>query len=183
MAYASNTLVNISGGPPGSSVYHHDAGDDTMATVAAAGYFNNTDDNLNLAVDDMIVSTCSDGDMMLKVSAVSSGSVTTQRVGNEGEWNGAFGSASVTIGYGVSELTGTATNFLLPAPYPGAKVTVIKSGTADASAVFVTDATSTTLDAAGDRNIGVDAQYENFSLLGVSTSRWVVVGGSGFFTS
>lgn len=183
MAFATANLVNLVGAAPGSGLFHYDAGSDTMATVATAGYFNNTDDNVNLAVDDVILAICSDGDMLLKVGSVSSGSVTTYRVGNHGEWNGAFGSASVTIGYGISELTGTATNFLLPAPYPGAEITVIKTGTSDASQVFVTDSTSTTLDDAGDRNIGVDAQFESFTILGVSTTRWVITGGNNFFTA
>lgn len=178
MAYASNTLVNISGGPPGSSVYHHDAGDDTMATVAAAGYFNNTDDNLNLAVDDVILSICSDGDMFHRVVSLSSGSVTTAPMSFEGPWNGTFGSASVAVSLGINEDNGTASTYTLAAPVIGRKLTIYKSTTSSGH-VFTTDSTGTTLNAAGDRTITLDAVDTSIELLAVSATRWVILNKEG----
>ena len=179
MAYTAGNLALVTEGAVGNLIYYYDAGSsDTMATVAASGYFNNTDDDLNLVVDDLIFCQCSDGDIWLKVSAVSSGSVTTQMVSGEGPDNGVIGSASAALGVGISEIgTGTATAFVLPTPYGGAKVAVFKSGTATAGETFVTDATTVTLSAAGDRTISINTKGNNFTLVGVSTTRWRVVAG------
>lgn len=164
----------------GNKYYLHDAGSDSMATVATAGYFNNTDDNLNLAADDVILSICSDGDMWHRVSAVSSGSVTTQPMSGEGPWRGVVGSASAALSVGVNEIgTGTATAFTLPTPYVGARMRVFQAGSATGGISVATDATTVTLNGQGDRTITFDAEGDNVSLLGVSTTRWAILGGSG----
>ena len=54
MAYAADTLA-LRSGAPGSLTYYHDAGDDTMATVLTAGYFNNTDDDIRMTANDTII--------------------------------------------------------------------------------------------------------------------------------
>lgn len=53
MAYTAGNLHKISGGPPGRSTYRYDS-TDHPDVVEAAGYFNNVDDNLNLARGDFI---------------------------------------------------------------------------------------------------------------------------------
>lgn len=53
MAYTAGGLSLISS-VNGFGMYRYDSTDD-MVTVEAAGYFNNLDDNLNLAVGDMII--------------------------------------------------------------------------------------------------------------------------------
>ena len=174
MAFNTANLVNVYSGPPGSGVYHYDAGSDSMATVFAAGYFNNTDDNQGLAADDTILCVCSDGDLFLRVASVSSGSVTTSAMSLEGPWNGAAGSASAALSLGITEHSGSASTFTLPTPVVGETVTVFKSATASGK-VYTTDATDVTLSAGGERTITLDAQGAMFKLLAVTTTRWVVI--------
>lgn len=178
MAFTTANLTNVYSGPQGSGVYHYDAGDDSMATVAAAGYFNNTDDNQVLAADDTILAVCSDGDMFLRVVSLSSGSVTTAPMSFEGPWNGTFGSASGPVSLGINEDSGTASTFTLAAPVVGRKLTIYKSTTSSGH-VFTTDSTGTTLNAGGDRTITLDAVDTSIELLGVSTTRWVVLNKEG----
>ena len=52
MAYTAGNLVLMSNGN-GFNHYRYDT-TDTVATVDGAGYFNNSDDDLNLAVGDLI---------------------------------------------------------------------------------------------------------------------------------
>src|SRR3990167_9985291 len=82
MAYTAGGL-HLRAGAPGDLMYTYDAGSDSMFTVATAGYFNNTDDDLNLTVDDIIFCDCTDGNMWLQVASISSGSVTTQWAGGD----------------------------------------------------------------------------------------------------
>lgn len=53
MAYSADYLINRDGLPPGRNSYRYDTTDD-VDDVEAAGYFNNKDDNLNLAIGDRI---------------------------------------------------------------------------------------------------------------------------------
>lgn len=180
MAYIAGTLVNVYSGPLGDGFYLHDAGSDSMATVAASGYFNNNDDDLNLGADDVIHSKCGDGDIWHRVSAISSGVVTTQAMSNEGPWNGVTGTASGEITVpGITEIgTGTGSAFILSAaPHIGAKVTIVNMGTATAGVSVITNATGVTLNGAGDRTITFNIKGTNVTLIGVSTTRWVSVGG------
>lgn len=182
MASDTANLVNLYSGPQGSGVYHYDAGSDTMATVAASGYFNNTDDNQNLAADDIIFALCSDGDIALRVASVSSGTVTCNVMSLDGPWNGVVGSASGSITVpGVSEIgTGTATAHVLSgAPTLGAKVTIFQAGSATGGITVVTNATGVSLNNQGDRTITFTGEGQFVSLLGVSTTRWALVGGQG----
>ncbi len=183
MAYAADTLA-LRSGAPGSLDYYHDAGSDTMATVFTAGYFNNSDDDLNLTVDDLIFSQCSDGDFWHKVSALSSGSVTTQLAGGGlGPNNGdvSTGVATAQLKVGVSELgTGTATNFGTVTPYPGARITVVQTGTSTNDTVAVSSS-GVTFNERGSTTITLDgtAFIPGFSLLGVSATQWVIVSATG----
>ncbi len=175
MAYAANTLVLNASAAPGNAVYYHDAGSDTMATVIASGYFNNSDDDLNLTVDDLIFSQCTDGDIWHKVSALSSGSVTTQMVSGEGPYNGVKGTASISLSVGITELgTGTATAFALPTPYPGAKVTVMQMGTLARTVEVSTS--GVTLNGQGNTTVLFTAdEGETTTFLGVSLTRWALI--------
>ena len=180
MAYTAGTLVLNASAAPGNAVYFHDAGDDSMATVMTAGYFNNSDDNLNLAVDDVIFSVCSDGDIWARVSAISSGSVTCQTVGGRGPNNGdvSTGTAGTTIAVGVNEIgTGTATAWKTATPYPGARLTISLSGTS--TGTISVSSSGVTNNAKGDTSIifsGVAGGC--IDLLGVSTSQWVILNSS-----
>lgn len=77
MAFSVSNFYNRTGMPPGFAAYTYKSDTDTQATVAAAGYFNNTDDNVNLAADDRIEVTGTQGGYELTVVSISSGAVTT----------------------------------------------------------------------------------------------------------
>jgi len=180
MAYTAGNLHNMPAAP-GDIIYKYDAGSDTMLTVQESGYFNNTDDSLNLTVDDLILCDCSDGRMWLKVSAISSGVVTTQWVGGDLPVNtfatgtAAELSGSVFPGYmEVGTSVATASRVVLPTPYAGAvfHAQKIDSGTQ----VFEFDAggsgaTGITYDGS-NRRIVVRAEGEGFRVRGTSATRW-----------
>lgn len=77
MAYSAANFYNTGAGYPGNARYTYKSDTDTRATVAAAGYFNNTDDDLNVTVDDVIVVIGDQGGYELTVTSISSGSITT----------------------------------------------------------------------------------------------------------
>ena len=56
MAYTASRLRNITGQPPGRNIYRYDIDGsvDDVDDVEAAGYFNNKDDDLILAIGDQI---------------------------------------------------------------------------------------------------------------------------------
>lgn len=183
MAYTAANLYNLTGLPSGDAVYRYDAGSDSMATVAASGYFNNTDDDANFAADDVIKCLCTDGDMDLRVSAVSSGTVTTQ-VSSGMAWNGVGGAASGELTIGMNEIgTGTASAFILQTPYVGAEYIISKAGTGTAGETFVTDATAVSLNGAGDRTVTMNQKGQVLGLKAVSTTRWVITKGDALVTS
>ena len=185
MAYTAGTL-HLRAGAPGDLTYTHDAGSDTMATVLTVGYFNNTDDDLNFTVDDLIWSQCADGNFWHRVSAISSGSVTTQFAGgNLPIRTPATGTVVETsdpiligqyeIGTATAAGDSTATRYVLPNPYPGAEILVTKNDSG--SQIFEWDAggsddTGITYDAVGNRRITLQVEGEYFHVVGVSTTRW-----------
>ena len=166
---------------PGDLCFKYDAGSDTMATVAAAGYFNNTDDLQNLTVDDRIYCDCTDGNMWLKVSAISSGAVTCQFAGGDlPVQTFATGTAAAlnTLSMGYYEVgtsIATASRSVLPTPYPGAEMAIVKVDSG--SALFSFDAggsgaTGVTYDSVGNRRIVLQAEGDFVKLRASSTSRW-----------
>lgn len=76
MAYANGSLVLWAHGND-KKLFRYDSATDTLATINTAGYFNNTDDNLRMAVGDLIMVVASDTTATLKVESISSGAVTT----------------------------------------------------------------------------------------------------------
>ena len=185
MAYTAGTL-HLRAGAPGDLTYTHDAGSDTMATVLTVGYFNNTDDDLNFTVDDLIWSQCADGNFWHRVSAISSGSVTTQFAGgNLPIRTPATGTVVETsdpiligqyeIGTATAAGDSTASRYVLPNPYPGAEILVTKNDSG--TSIFEWDAggsddTGITYDAVGNRRITLQIEGEYFHVVGVSTTRW-----------
>ncbi len=77
MAFAKANLQNQNSMSPGLGTYIYKSDTDARAVVEAVGYFNNSDDDLNLAADDRIHVTGDEGGYSLRVASVSSGSVTT----------------------------------------------------------------------------------------------------------
>ncbi len=190
MSYTAGNL-HLRAGAPGDLTYTYDASSDSMATVLIDGYFNNSDDDLNLTAEDQIWCQCSDGNMWLRVSAVASGSVTTQYAGGNlpiqtfasgtGTAAGLYGLA---VGYyEIGTSIATSTRMILPLPYPGAEIHVTKVDTGTRSFLFhaggsvgiattYSGATGVTFDAEGNRVITVRVEGESFHVVGSSTSRW-----------
>lgn len=186
MAYTAGAL-HLRAGAPGDLTYTYDAGSDTLATVVAAGYFNNTDDDLNLTVDDLIFVQATDGNCWLRVSAVSSGSVTTQFAGGNlpiqtmpGTGTAvALASAMAGVGqYEIGTSIGTATRFVLPTPYAGMEVRVQKmdsgseifafdAGGSGATSIYIGNAT-----VSQQRRLQLQTEGEYFHVVGVSTTRY-----------
>ena len=71
MAYSAGNLYNLGTGYPGNAQYTYKSDTDTRETVMASGYFNNTDDNLNLTADDTIFVVGDQGGYTLRVDTVS----------------------------------------------------------------------------------------------------------------
>lgn len=183
MAYTAGAL-HLRAGAPGELVYTYDSGSDTMATVAAAGYFNNLNHGLNLVVEDVIYCQCVDGNMYLKVSAAvaATGVVTTQHAGGNlpiltaATGTAAELSAALTAGFmEYGSTISTASRYVLPTPYPGAEFIARKvdSGTSpfefDAGG---SGATAIVYDSVGNRRITSRYEGEGFHVVGSSTSRW-----------
>lgn len=170
---------------PGDNMYKYDAGSDTMATVAAAGYFNNTDDDQNFVVDDRIFCDCADGNMWLKVSAIASGSVTTQFAGgNLPVQTYATGTAAnltnLSAGYyEVGTSIATATRAILPTIYSGAEMVVVKTDSGSQGFSFDaggSGATGVTYDGT-NRRIVLQTEGDMFRVQGdANASRWRIYG-------
>jgi len=181
MAYTAGNL-HLRAGAPGDLTYTYDAGSDTLATVATAGYFNNSDDNLALVVDDLIWVQANDGNAWFRVSALSSGSVTLQFAGGNLPVGTPATGTSVKIAaawavgqYEIGTSVATATRYILPTPYAGAEVLVKKVGSG--TQVMQIDAggsgaTGVTYDAIGNRKFTLKYETEMFHVIGTSASRW-----------
>lgn len=76
MAFSNSNLVLQSHGND-QKLFSYTTTADSNATVRAVGYFNNTDDDIRMTANDLIVAICSDTTVRLKVASVSSGTVTT----------------------------------------------------------------------------------------------------------
>jgi hypothetical protein len=191
MAYTSGNL-HLMAGAPGDLSYTYDAASDAMATVAASGYFNNTDDNLNLTADDRIWCQCADGNMWLRVSAVSSGTVTTQFAGGNlpiQTFSTGTAAALNTLSVGFYEVgtsIATASRNVLPNPYPGAELRVVKVDSGSQLFEFhaggsATGATGWTFDSVGNRVITLQTEGDMFHVVadgasGTATSRYRIYG-------
>lgn len=187
MSFTSANLALVAHGN-GKKLYIYDAGSDTMAQVAGDTYFNNVSGVQKFTADDVIFCLCADGDVFLRVTSVtadsatsSAGAILTTPTNGEGPWNGVVGSASGSITVpGISELgTGTGTAFALSrAPRIGEIVRIVQSGTATGGISVITSPAGVTIDAAGDRTLNFTGKGQNAALLGVSTTRWAIIGGN-----
>lgn len=185
MAFTPGNL-HLQPGAVGDMHYIYDAGADTMKDVITSGYFNNTDDAVNLQAEDLIWCQCGDGNLFVRVSSVASGVVTTQFAGGnlpiQTAATGTEAALSAAIGVGIMEFgtsISTATRYILPTPYPGAEFRArrIDSGTQpmefDAGG---SGATGITFDTTGNRRITTRFEGEWFHVVGSSTTRWRVYG-------
>jgi hypothetical protein len=185
MAYTAGNL-HLRAGAPGNVTYTYNAtttgASDTLAEILVAGYFNNTDDNLNLAVDDVIFCRCTDGYMTVVVSAVSSGSVTCQFAGGNlppqtpATGTGASDARLLVGFYEIASAVCTASHYFLPTPYPGAEVIVRRDSSQETEEHYdCGGATTVTLDARGNRRILITHEGESFHVVGVSSTRWRIM--------
>ena len=184
MSYTAGNL-HLRAGAPADLTYTYDAGADTLATVLVAGYFNNSDDNLNLVADDLIFIKGNDGNCWTRVSAVSSGSVTLQWTGGTLPVRTAStgtGDASRAIDlesgiYAIASDVCTATHYVLAVPYPGAEIKVYKDASMVTKMVFdagASDGTGITFDNRGTREITLVTEGDGFHVLGQSATRWQI---------
>ena len=184
MAYTAGEL-HLRAGAPGNVFYHYNAttsgASDALAELLVAGYFNNTDDDLNLTVGDTIWCRCTDGYMNVVVSAVAAGSVTCQFAGGDLPQNIAASGTNASrsqllVGtYEIATATGVgnATHWFLPTPYPGAEVSCFYDGSGiDIKHFDCGGATTVTLDSRGNRRIAMAVEGDMFHVVGVSTTRW-----------
>lgn len=193
MAYGASSLYLVAFGAPGFSRYTYTT-TDSMATVlekTADGYFDNGPDAApKLAVGDRIECYCSDGIMLLKVVSVNAndGTVTVQyNGGNLPIRTWATGTAAGDQGlspgyYEVGTSISTSSRGVLPTPYPGAEVFLMKvdSGTqgfnidagASGSNISWIDGT-----VGGGTHITYDGSNRRFNL--VNEGDWFRVVGSG----
>lgn len=110
-------------------IFFYDANDasDSLATVLASGFFNNSDDNIRFAVDDLIEVRTSAGQYMLQVTSSTGGAVATTLV--RGDVPVETGATSAQLsGYGLSVLaptTGAQRIYRLPAPTRAGQVKVL----------------------------------------------------------
>lgn len=77
MAYLTSNFYNRNSMPPGFARYTYQSDTDNQATVSAVGYFNNIDDDQNIAVNDAIEVIGTQGGYELTVVSLSLGVVTT----------------------------------------------------------------------------------------------------------
>lgn len=179
MAFTAGKLALIALGNT-NRVYIYDAQGDTIATVAAAGYFDNTNNTLNLLNEDIILALCSDGDAWFRYSSVSSGAVTLTMISAGcGPDRGVIGSASAAISVGMTELgTGTGTSFTGPTPYPGARLTISQGGTATGGKTVAVSSSGVTY-VGGLTTITFNGQGQAVDMIGVSATRWRLLSNSG----
>jgi len=92
----------------------------------------------------------------------------------------ATASGSITVP-GYTELnSGTGSAYVLSAaPYTGAVLGIMQTGSATAGKSVVTNATTVTLNTQGDRTMTFNAEGDFAVLVGVSTTRWQLVAQSG----
>lgn len=160
-----------------------DAGD-SFATVVASGYFNNSDDEIRMEVNDLIEVKTSAGQYVLQVTASTGGAVTTTYVGGDAPVETASTSADLS-GYGLSLLAGSATGnekiYVLPTPIrAGQRKSLIATTATDHSVTSTggfyfgtTGEASLTLIGAAGAVGGASVE-----LLAVTTTQYIVIGKS-----
>jgi len=201
MAYGASGL-HLLPVAPGFAQYIYVNSSDTMATVLGAGYFDNGPDAApKLVVGDVIYARCSDGNMMLEVTAANAtdGLCTVNRKGGDlpirtFATGTSAALAKLSVGfYETGTAVDTASRNILPTPYVGAEVIVLRVGSGTATQSFDAGAsasdvslgasggaagggTGVTYDAIGNRRINLRGEGEFFHVRASSTSRWRIVG-------
>lgn len=174
MAYTAGNLTLLR-----ENVFQYVAGDDGIATVNTAGYFNNTDDQLPLAAGDTIVCICSDGNVMLQVDSVSSGSVTTKVF--DALMAVETGATTANFpAFGVTQFGATsAKSYTIDTPIKGAmKVLFCTAGATGALQTVNTGSTGITWNGTADDAV-FNGAGDALWVVGASATRWLVVANTG----
>jgi len=153
------------------SIYYYDAEDasDAFATVAASGYFNNTDDNLRMAVGDVINVKATDGYGVLEVASLSSGAVVTEVVNGDSVVEAGTTSNGLSS-YGTSVLDTAGTYAMDTGPLNAGQHKFIAN---EAGAVTITSTGGAPVTTTGGNLIFRKAS--GVHLVASSTSRWAIV--------
>ena len=184
MAYAASGLVLWSHGND-KKFFRYDSATDTFATIAAAGYFANTANLSRLSVGDMVYANGSDTSGFLKVTVVAAttGSVTTATVAGSDLLTTAS-TASTLPGSGAVVISSTAAQaYALPTPYPGAKLSIVK--TSSSTAVQTVSSTlggvAATVGLTGV-TLTFSASDQSVILEGISATKWQITSNVGTVT-
>jgi hypothetical protein len=183
MAYAASGLVLWAHGND-KKMFRYDSSTDTFATIAAAGYFANTANLSRLSVGDVVYVVGSDGAGWLKVTAVAAttGSVTTASTG--ASIVATASTASTLAATGVAVISSTAAQaYALPTPYPGARLTILKtsSSTAVQTVSSTLGGTAATIGLTGV-TLTFSASDQSVILEGVTATKWQIASNVGSVT-
>lgn len=161
-------------------IFFYDAEDasDSLATVLASGYFNNSDDNIRMAVNDLIQVKTSAGQYMLQVTSSTGGAVGTTYVGGDTPVESGTTSASL-LGFGLSELdvsTGAQRIYTLPKPTRAGQTKHLLATNVTVHTVATTGASigstgGQSLSLTGNVTVGAGV-----TLVAKSTTQYLVVG-------
>jgi len=182
MAYTAADLSGPVQFGDDKKLFFYDANDasDTLATVLASGFFNNSDDDIRLAVDDLIQVRTSAGQYLLQVTSSTGGAVGTTLVGGDVPVETGATSAQLS-GFGMSVLAAAATGnekiYRLPAPTRiGQRKYLLASVTTDHSVISTGGWTyypsgNSSITLIGNADLGASVE-----LVARSTTQWVVMG-------
>lgn len=184
MAYASAGLVLWAHGND-RKLFQYNSSADTLATIAAAGYFANTANANRMAVGDLIYAVGSDNAAWLKVTVVAAttGSVTTAGAASTDAVLTAS-TGSTLPGYGEIIISSTAAQaYALPAPVIGAQLTILKtsSSTAVQTVSATLGGTAATIGLSGV-TLTFSAADQSVILRGVSATKWQIASNVGSVT-
>ena len=157
-------------------LYYYTSTADSIATIVAAGYFNNSDDNLRLAASDLMVIKGSNNLVATAECITSTGGDVTFYVlpGQDGFVETTTGGA-LSI-YGTSFLNSTAAFTLHTAPIrPGHRKSVVALS---ANPTLTTTGGASFVGAQTTNIITFSAAYASLDLMARTSTEWVVLGGS-----
>ena len=180
MAYTAGNLHLIGGSSVGNELYHYDYTTDTLDTIMTAGYFNNSDDNLNLAAGDLILINALDGNLLAEVASVSSGSVTLIKLTGDRQIISAVTlSSSIAIPIaGVDVLLATPTSVTTgmqfdSVPKKGQKLIVVNQGTTSSVTVAISAYTGSQMNVGANATATIKGKGGSVELIAVTSSVWM----------
>jgi len=174
MAFVNSDLVLLAHGND-KKLFYYSSTSDSLATIYAAGYFNNTDDDIRMSAGDMLSVKGSDGVATLEVTAVSSGSVSTREIGGGNSVINTGSTTTTLAETGIVKLTGTTigTHNLTSSPAAGGRVTILNAGVA---AHVITTTGTLMIGSTGADTVTLGGIGSGIELLAASTTQYLIVG-------